>query len=546
MSYNERGGKLVENEAVSLVKQKFLHSRTKGLKVPFVLMILDGWGVAPAWGGNAITLAKTPNFDLMWKTYPRTTLSASGESVGLPSEAPGNSEAGHLNIGAGRIVYQDISVIDKKIEQGQLKESKALSEGVKQVKKYNSNVHIIGLLSETGIHSHLKHLLPILEHLKENGIKQAYIHFFSDGRDSDPMSGLEYLAKAENIIKQVGLGEISSIVGRYYAMDRDNHWGRTARAYNAIVKCEAEKAESARSVFAQSYTRRITDEFIEPRIIVNKNQSCHTISDNDIIISFNFRSDRIKQLILSFLEKDLPMFPDRKFLNNIKVLSFTIYRTDEDKAEHIFSSEKVTNPIAKVISDNNLKQLHCAETEKFPHVTYFINGSETKPFKFEKDILIPSPRVKTYDLMPKMSAQKVTETILNSINKNNFDFYIINYANPDMVGHTGNLQAAMVAVSFVDLCLGKVAQNVLTKGGTVLVCADHGNAEQMVNTHTGEPDTEHTTNPVPFAILNNDLRGKIILESNGSLSNIAPTITELMGLDTSSEMNSSSSLIIKN
>ena len=546
MPYNKSGGKLVENEALSLVAQKYFYSRTKGLKTPFVLMILDGWGIAPAWGGNAITLAKTPNFDFIWKTYPKTVLSASGESVGLPSKAPGNSEAGHLNIGAGRVVYQDISVIDKKIEQGQLKDSKALFDGISQVKKYNSNVHIIGLLSETGIHSHLKHLLPILENLKENGIKQAYIHFFSDGRDSDPMSGLEYLIKAENIIKKVGLGEISSITGRYYAMDRDNHWGRTARAYNAIVKCEAEKAVSARSIFAQSYTKGITDEFIEPRIINNKNQSCYPISDNDLIISFNFRSDRIKQLLSSFLEKDLPMFPDRKLLNNLKVLSFTIYQTDEDKAEHIFSSERVKNPIAKIISENNLKQLHCAETEKFPHVTYFINGGETKPFKFENNVLIPSPQVRTYDLEPKMSAQKVAETLLKYINKNYFDFYIVNFANPDMVGHTGNLQSTMTAVSFVDLCLGKIAQSILKKNGTLIVCADHGNAEQMVNTHTGEPDTEHTTNPVPFIILNNDLKGKIILESNGSLSNIAPTIIQLMGLDKPSEMSSSSSLIIKN
>lgn len=536
----------MKNESLSLVAEQYLNSRIKGLKKPFVLMILDGWGYAPAWGGNAIALAKTPNFDYMWKIYPHTVLSASGEGVGLSSKAPGNSEAGHLNIGAGRIVYQNITVIDKKIEQGQLKISPSLCEGIKQVKKYRSNVHIIGLLSETGTHSHFKHLLPILENLKENGIKQTYIHFFSDGRDSDPMAGLEYLSKAEYLINKVGLGEISSIMGRFYAMDRDNHWGRTARAYNAIVKCEAEKAQSARSVFSQSYTKRITDEFIEPRIIVNENQSCHPVADNDLIISFNFRSDRIKQLISSFIEKKLPMFPDRKLINNLKVLSFTIYRTDEDNAEHIFTSEKVINPIAKVISDNNLKQLHCAETEKFAHVTYFINGGETKPFKYEKNILIPSPRVRTYDLEPKMHAHKVTKTLLNYISRNYCDFYIVNYANPDMVGHTGNLEATMMAVSFVDICLGKVVRSVLAKNGTVILCADHGNAEQMVNTHTGEPDTEHTTNPVPFIILNNDLKKKIILESNGSLSNIAPTIIELMGLDIPAEMSQSSSLIIKN
>lgn len=521
---------IVVNKDFLNIQQKLINSRLKGNHIPLMLVILDGWGIAPDWGGNAISLAKTPIYDELCRKFPKTEISASGERVGLPDDAPGNSEAGHLNIGAGRVVHQDIAVVDRQITQGQLKNSASLMSAIKQVKQYKSSVHIMGLLSEAGTHSHIKHLVPILNYLKENGTKNVYLHLFSDGRDSDPMSGIVLADKVEQITKKVGLGTITSVIGRFYAMDRDNRWGRTARAYNVLVKCEGENAESVGSIFSQSYARRITDEFIEPRIVVNKHQSCVPIGDNDVLISFNFRSDRIKQLITAFLNPSLPQFPDRKLLKNLKVLSFTIYQADEDLSEHIFTPEKVEVPIASIISQNGLRQLHCAETEKFPHITYFINGGREKPFELESRLLIPSPKVNTYDLCPEMSAEKVTGSLIKILNKNYYDFYIVNYANPDMVGHSGNLGATMIAVSYVDKCLGQIAKKIFEKDGVLIICADHGNAEQMVNTRTGDPDTEHTTNPVPFIIANKELKNSIKLESNGSLANIAPTILDICGI----------------
>ena len=514
-------------------------------RTPLMLMILDGWGLAPDWGGNAIALSKTPNFDQLWKGYPKTSLVASGTKVGLPADAPGNSEAGHLNIGAGRIVHQDIQVIDEQIANGHFYQSKVMLELISHTQELKSNFHILGLLSKTGIHSHIKHLAPILYLLRQKGVKNVYLHLFSDGRDSDPMSGIVYLDEVDKMIKYYEVGQISSIMGRFFAMDRDNRWGRTARAYNALVKGEAEKSDSSRRIFSLSYTNRITDEFIEPKIVVNPHQSFAPISNNDSILFFNFRSDRIKQLIRAFLDIELDHFFDRQKLENIKLATFTVYRSDDDLSEHVFSPEKVQFPIGKVISDQNLSQLHCAETEKFPHVTYFINGGESKQFPKESDILIPSPQVRTYDLAPKMSAQGVTDTLLKNLERSAFDSYIVNYANPDMVGHTGNLQAVILAIAFVDQCLGTVVKEVLKREGTAIICADHGNAEQMVNPLTGDPDTEHTANPVPFIIVNNQLKDKVALQLDGALSNIAPTILDLCGLDKPAQMSSQLSLIIK-
>ena len=522
-----------------------INLRKKGVRTPLVLMILDGWGLAPGWGGNAITLAETVNFDYLWKNFPKVALYAAEEKVGLPKGAPGNSEAGHLNIGAGRVVRQDIIMIDEQIAQNKLKSSTPLTLALEQTKKFGSSIHIMGLLSETGTHSHIRHLIPILNYLKQNQVKKVYLHLFSDGRDSDPMSGIVLLDKVEQIIKLIGLGTVSTIIGRYYAMDRDNHWNRTTRAYDLLTKCKGEKAESAGAVFSQSYTNGITDEFIEPRVIVNRNQSCKPIEDNDVIISFNFRSDRIKQLITSFLQPDRLQTPEIKQLKNLKILSFTIYQAQEDPAEHIFLPKQINYTLAQFLSSNNLSQLHCAETEKFPHVTYFINGGRQPPFSFEDRVLIPSPRVKTYDLAPKMSAQPVADTVISSIDQAAHDLVVVNFANPDMVGHSGNLQATMLAVSFVDQCLGRVLRKIFDKNATLIVCADHGNAEQMVNIHSGEPDTEHTTNPVPFIIANKSLHNKIALQAGGSLANIAPTILDLMALPIPPGVTYSQSLIIR-
>lgn len=532
------------NQALDNFRKKQIELRKSGKHTPLVLMILDGWGIAPNWGGNAIGLAKTQNFDTLWKSFPKTELHASGEAVGLPAHAPGNSEAGHLNIGAGRVIRQDIVMVDEELKTGKLNSSESLRDAIKQVKDHKSNVHIMGLLSDAGTHSHIKHIVPILRHLLENKIKNVYIHLFSDGRDSDPISGIEFIDQVEKMTREVGIGTIATVIGRYYAMDRDNHWDRTLLAYNLLTKCEGERVDSTKSVFSQSYSNGVTDEFIKPTIIVNKHQACSPISDNDIIISFNFRPDRIKQLIYAFLKEDISKMSKRKFVKNIKILSFTIYHANEDLAEHIFTPNKIKHSLAEITANNNFRQLHCAETEKFPHVTYFINGGIETAFNNEDRIMIPSPKVKTYDLKPEMSAEKVTKTIILSLGKKIYDLIIVNYANPDMVGHTGDLDATIVAIEFLDQCLGKVYKKISEIGGTLLISADHGNAEQMVNIHTGGPDTEHTTNKVPFIVVNKELRDQISLKTDGALCNITPTIYDLLGVDPPDEIKIDQSLII--
>lgn len=534
------------DEIIDKIRVKYRNSAKKGRRIPFLMLILDGWGMAPDWGGNAISLSSTPNFDDLWRKYPKTTLIASGSQVGLPDEAPGNSEAGHINIGAGSTVHQDITVIDEQISQNGFAQSKAFKDVISHVSKNKGNLHVMGLLSKAGTHSHIKHLVPLLKDIKRMGVEKVYLHLFSDGRDSDPLKGIEYITEVEQMTKEVGIGTIESVCGRFYAMDRDNRWGRIARAYNALTKAEAEKCSSAQKIFSQSYSKHINDEFIEPSIVVNTHQAFVPISDNDGIIMFNFRSDRIKQLTKAFLDPNLSEFSDRTMLNNIKFATFTVYQSDDDLAEHIFEPETVQNPLAKIISANNLRQFHCAETEKFPHVTYFINGANTKPFLKEDRLAIPSLKVKSYDLAPKMSAPKVLSALLRALDSGYYDFYIINFANPDMVGHTGNLAATIAAVKFIDECLGTITKKILQKEGTLIVCADHGNAEQMVNPQSGEADTEHTSNPVPFILVNDEIKNNLTLQMNGALSNIAPTILELYGFEKPQEMSSRMSLIIRN
>lgn len=508
---------------------------------PFVLLVLDGWGIAPSWGGNAISLSKTPCFDHLWREYPSCTLQASGQSVGLPEGSPGNSEAGHLNIGAGRIVHQDISVIDEQIRDNKLSSNKILNDTLNHAKENKSNLHIMGLLSDIGTHSHIRHLRSLLESLANQKFSRVFIHLFSDGRDSDPMKGIELIGQVEKMISETGVGSISSITGRFYAMDRNNRWGRTARAYNAMVKSEAEIVESPGIAFSSSYSRGITDEFIEPKIIANKQKHFSPVKDNDSIIIFNFRFDRIKQIIDAFLEDKIAEFPDRQKLSNLYVATFS-HNGEGSKFKSIFETKKIANPLAQVLSANKYSQLHIAETEKFPHVTYFINGGETNPFPDEFRIMIPSPKVRTYDLLPEMSAEGVKNALIKNLTNGLYDFYIINFANADMVGHTGNLEATMQAVIKVDQCLSEITTNVLNRDGTLFVCADHGNAEQMVNPQTGEPDTEHTLNPVPFILVNEGHRGRK-LKANGSLSNISPTILSFMNIDKPNEMNTRESLI---
>jgi len=500
------------------------------VKNPNLLLILDGWGVAPHWGGNAIAEAKTKNFNLLWNNYPSCTLLASGEAVGLPPNSPGNSEAGHLNLGAGHVVKQDISLIDKLIEDKTFFQSPILLDAIKHAANNHSKIHLLGLLSETGTHSHVRHLYALLEMFKQNNFRDVYIHLFSDGRDADPMNGIILASQVENRIKEIGIGRIVSISGRFFAMDRDNRWGRVSRAYNMMVRGEGNSFESAQQAFSAAYASGQTDEFIEPRLIASKESPKISIQNNDAVIIFNFRGDRIKELTQAFLSESLPSFSDRLRLTNLYLATFAIYE-DGFSVNKVFAPEKVNDPLGKIISDNRLSQIHIAETEKYPHVTYFFNGGVEKPFPREKRYMIPSLKnIKTYDFAPKMSAAGVLDATLLAINRK-FDFILTNFANPDMVGHTGNFKACVHAVEYIDDCLGKITENILKAGGNLFVVGDHGNAEQMVNPRTGEADTEHTTNPVPFIIASNDVNLKSVkLLSDGILACVAPTILETMGL----------------
>lgn len=513
-------------------------------KKPTIMVILDGWGYAPAWGGNAIAEGRTRNFDRIWQSYPSTTLLSSGEAVGLPANAPGNSEAGHLNIGAGHVVHQDITLIDQKINDQSFFNNQTLLQSVVHARKFNSNVQLLGLLSETGTHSHIRHLYALLEFFKRQNFNKVFIHLFSDGRDSDPMAGIELVSRVEEKIAEIGAGKIVTVTGRFFAMDRDNRWKRIAPAYNLMVNGAGVSSLSAGAIFSSSYAFGQTDEFITPHSIINPSQQKVTIQDNDAVILFNFRSDRTRELSRAFLDKSLPEFRGRRLLNNLFFCSFAM--NEENKLVHqIFEPETVASPIAKVWSLAGLRQFHTAESEKYPHVTYFINGGAEQPFPGEEREMVPSLRkVTTYDLKPKMSALGVTGVVLSALSRNVYDGIIVNFANADMVGHTGNLQAAVEAVECVDDCLGKILQKAQTLGSNVFVFADHGNAEQMVNPRTGLPDTEHTTNPVPFIMVTEDpMLRQTKFKTDGILASIAPTVLDTMKIARPETMRNQSLII---
>lgn len=512
---------------------------------PYVLVVLDGWGMAPDWGGNAIALAETHCFNYLCQTYPFSTIAASGKDVGLPEHSSGNSEAGHLNLGAGMIVAQDETIINKQIKNGSFFKNEKLIKALKRTTDKKSNLHIMGLLSEAGTHSHINHLFALLKLAKEYNIKNIKIHLFSDGRDSSPMSGIEMVEKVEKEIEIIGVGTIVSVMGRFYAMDRDNRWGRTSRAYNTMVLGEAEYAANARQVFAKSYSHGITDEFIEPRLIVNIQQEASLIKDGDTIILFNFRPDRVKELSMAFVADDIPEFPDRKKLKDIEFLSFTMYEQHYGHwpINHVFAPEHVNEPLAKVFADKGIAQIHIAETEKYAHATYFFDGGNDQPFPLEEWRLIQSPKVKTYDLTPHMSAQEITSEVIKTIEENKHQFIMINYANADMVGHSGNLKATVQAINFTDSCLNLVYNAVMKIGGTLIVCADHGNAEQMVNPQTGQADTEHTTNAVPFIVARADLEKSKQVPLSGRLADVAPTILALADIEVPESMRGSKILL---
>lgn len=515
-------------------------------KRPSIIVILDGWGIAPAWGGNAISSARTITFDKICNSCPATTLLASGEAVGLPSNSPGNSEAGHLNIGAGSIVHQDISLIDQEIISGSFDKNETLAKSLEHAIKNNSNIHLMGLLSETGTHSHIRHLYALLQYYKKNNFSRVYVHLITDGRDSDPMSGIELASKVEIEIRNIGVGKISSLCGRFFAMDRDNRWERISAAYNLYISGEGAPFESIRAAFSNSYSRHLTDEFFSPAIIMNNLQHFVPVSDNDSIIFFNFRPDRTKELTQAFLSPKLQHMPRRKILNNLYFATFAIYE-ESSLAHKIFQPRKVDEPISKIWSNNGLKQFHVAETEKYPHVTYFFNGGIEGAFIGESRKMISSPRkVKTYDLKPEMSAKSVCDSVVKAIKSRFFDSIVVNFANTDMVGHTGNLDATINAAEFVDKCLKLILDTAVPANCNTFVLSDHGNAEQMVNPRTGEPDTEHTTNPVPFIIVSGDPDiTKIKLKNRGILAEVAPTILEIEGMQKPASMQGQS-LILNN
>ncbi len=509
-------------------------SNSVGTKKIFGLIILDGWGVAPVWGGNAIGIAELKNFNTITKKCPSTTLLASDGAVGLPEDSPGNSEAGHLNIGAGHVVYQDQSIIDAGIADGSFFKNPVLIEAIEAARQKKSRLHIVGLLSKTGTHSQITHVYALLKLCNQLDFRNVYLHLFTDGRDSDTMSGIETLSELENQMKENNVGQISTIIGRFFAMDRDNHWDRIKSAYDLLTLGKGTKYGSAGEIFTQSYTRGLTDEFIEPSLVINMGKNPELISDNDSVVFFNYRADRARELTQAFLDPGVSinqLLPNRKILKNLFFATFVMHG-DTTLGRHVFAPQQVLNPLAEQWSAHNLRQYHTAETEKYAHVTYFLNGGREKPLPGEDWMMIPSPRsVLTYDLLPEMSAQAVSNTLIQAINSNIYDCFVVNFANGDMVGHTGNLKATVKAVEYVDKYLGQVLNAVLQKQGTAFVFADHGNAEQMVNPRTGEPDTEHTTNPVPFSIVSADQRlTKLKLRRDGALANITPTALSLMNI----------------
>ena len=466
---------------------------------PIMLMILDGFGLNENEKGNAIKLANTPNIDKLMKTWPTTQIHTSGLAVGLPEGQMGNSEVGHTNIGAGRIVYQDLTRITKSIEDGDFFSIKEFVQAIENCQKYHSKLHIMGLLSDGGVHSHIRHLYALLELAKRKDFEDVYVHCFLDGRDTPPASGEGYLLKLEEKMKEKGVGKIASISGRFYSMDRDKRWERVQKSYDALVYGKGEKATSAISAIESSYQQEIFDEFVEPTVICNNEEPIATIENHDSVIFFNFRPDRAREITRSLVDPEFDGFATKPL--DLDYVCFTQYDETIPNVEIAFKPESLKNTFGEYVSKQGLTQLRIAETEKYAHVTFFFNGGEEKQYPGEERILIPSPKVQTYDLKPEMSAYEVTKKVVEAVESNKYDTIILNYANPDMVGHTGNLEATIKAIEAIDECVQKVVDAVEGKNGMILMTADHGNAEQMIDYKTGEPHTAHTTNPVPLVLI---------------------------------------------
>ena len=502
-------------------------------------MILDGWGQRENQQDNAICMAHPRNFYDLWDAYPHTLLECSGNAVGLPRGQMGNSEVGHLNIGAGRIVFQEITRITQAIEDRSFFANPAFLKAMDHARRHNGTVHLMGLISDGGVHSELTHLFALLELCKEQNVNSVFVHAFLDGRDVAPQSAMQYINLLENFMHQLGIGRIASIGGRFYGMDRDNRWERIEKAYQSIVLGEGPQAAKAQAAIERSYEARISDEFMEPVVIVDgQGQPIGRIRDGDSVIFFNFRADRARQISHSLLDKAMDKF-ERKIVPAIHYVCMTQYDAGLD-APVAFPPQNLDNTLGEVLSAAGLAQLRIAETEKYAHVTFFFNGGVEQANPGEDRILIPSPKVATYNLQPEMSAYEVTRRVLEEIDRDFYDVVIMNYANPDMVGHTGVLEAAVKAVTTIDDCLIQVVNKVREKKGKTIITADHGNCEMMTDAANGCPFTAHTTNQIPCILIDDRLKGRELRE--GSLRDIAPTMLDLMGLPVPAEMTGSTLL----
>ena len=500
---------------------------------PLLLMILDGWGIGAPSNCNAVTCASTPNFHRLMNEYPNTLLQTSGEAVGLPAGQMGNSEVGHLNIGAGRIVYQDLTRIDRAVRSGEITANPALAEALQQAKKNNSALHLMGLLSDGGVHSEIEHLFSLLEMVRGFGLERVFVHAFLDGRDVPPASALEYIDLLEKKLLDLGIGKIATLGGRYWGMDRDQRWERVEKHYRAFTEGEGVKAESAHQAVENSYKANVTDEFVEPTVITDaQGVPLGVIQDGDSVIFFNFRADRAREITRAFVDPDFQGFHRQK-QPQVYFVCMTQYDVTIP-ASVAFPPQKITNTLGEVLAQHGLRQLRIAETEKYAHVTFFFNGGVEAANPGEDRALIPSPKVATYDIKPEMSAREVTERLLQEVQSDKYDVIVLNYANADMVGHTGIIDAAIKAITTLDECVGQVLKAVLDQGGAAIITADHGNAEEMQEPGTGEPITCHTKGPVPLILVDPDYRG-VRLQS-GSLQDIAPTMLYLLGLPQPAEM----------
>ena len=503
-----------------------------------MLMILDGFGMNNNAEGNSIKIANTPNIDNLMKKNPTTEIHTSGLDVGLPEGQMGNSEVGHTNIGAGRIVYQELTRITKEIEEGDFFSNPELVKAIENCKEHGTKLHIMGLLSDGGVHSHNRHLYALLELAKRKDFEDVYVHCFLDGRDTPPASAENYLAELEKKMAEKGVGKIASISGRYYSMDRDKRWERVEKSYQALVNGIGEKETSSIIAIEKSYQKEVFDEFVEPTLICNNDEPIATIQKNDSVIFFNFRPDRAREITRTLVDPDFDGFKRDYF--PVYFVCFTQYDATLPNVHIAFKPTTLENTFGEYISKKGLTQLRIAETEKYAHVTFFFNGGAEKQYPGEDRILVPSPKVATYDLKPEMSAKEVTEKVIEAIQSQKYNCIILNYANPDMVGHTGNLEATVKAIETIDDCVGKVVEEVNKVQGVLLITADHGNAEQMIDYATGEPHTAHTTNPVPFILVGKE-DAKL---KPGRLADLAPTMLDIMGLEKPKEM-TGESIIVK-